>query len=159
MKTTDLLTQARLLEIDAQQEHEAEAAAETQQKAEGETKPEASTALKTESEAGNEAVAMEIDETSTVIAQQENDLQSSGVKSEKAQINGNAAAEEQILGNIVKAEPEQLVKAEPELKEETAIGGAEITNEDIKAYWLSGIDALHRVVHSACHHMTDAYAI
>ena len=144
-KIRDQLTQAKASELAARQEGKPE----TQSTTEEEFEPEASTAVKTEREGAGEAVAMEVDDISAVVEQQGTGAEPTEVRREAAQMDDGEAAEapQQAVDNVIKAEHTQQVKAEPELKEENATGRADISDEDVKAYWLSGIAALYQVIH------------
>lgn len=144
MKSRDLLTQARLSELAAQQE--AKAAASSPAKELEDSKTETTSAVKSENQEADGAVAMEVDGPSAIVRESENGAQPSAMKND-AQTNDTAAAEEpqMKLESEVKNEPAEQVSADAEMKQEHLKQSTEVTDEDVKAYWLSGIAALYQV--------------
>ena len=139
VKSRDLLRQARLSELAAQQE--AKAAAASQAKEQEDIKTETTSAVKSENQGADGAVAMEVDEPSAIVRENENGTQPSAMKND-----AQAAEEAQIkLESEVKNEPIEQVNVDADMKQENSAQSADVTDEDVKAYWLSGIAALYQV--------------
>ncbi len=142
LKTTDLLTQAKLSELAARQEEKLEPASEVPKKEEENDKLATSPETASGATAPDGPVAMDIDKP---VKEQENEPQPSDLELAAIPIEGD----QQKLESGNELEPDVQIKVEPQVKQDSSAEGVEdtteITDEEVKAYWLSGIAALHQV--------------